>query len=582
MKGQKVLGVISGVLLSFWFAGCGGSSGGDNDGGAPSGDTDTDIDADSDTDADTDTDNDSDSDTDTDTDTDSDADSDTDSDTDADTDSDSDSDGDSDTDTDTDTDTDADIIEPSMCESGPVGSGGIYYVATDGSDDSGDGSDSSPWETITHAIDSVPDGSVIRVRAGLYSGRVRLRGSFEDGVAICSDPPYQARLRHDETVVTVYTSSSRGCHGITLDGFDIAHSGSGAGALVVHVDGDGTGAVYDITVRNNVLHDSYNNDILKVNHGIHDVLVLGNLFYNQTGADEHIDINSAQSITVRGNLFMNDFSGSGRTNGNDTSSYIVIKDSNQDGDIYTGSQYIDVQQNIFLNWEGSESNGFLLLGEDGHPIYEARDIVVENNLMIGNSSNAMRSPFGVKGGRDIVFRNNTVVGDMPSRAFAMRLNTEGSNPENDNIQFYNNIWSDPAGTMGALDATDQNDFSDTHDDQTLSFTIDHNLYWNNGAAIPSDSSELINHTDDSNAVPGDPALGSQAGLQLPRWNESSQEFGDGSATIEEAFVNLVELYGAIGISSAAIDQALPAQSPAVDIMGRARGDAPDMGAYERQ
>jgi hypothetical protein len=31
----------------------------------------------------------------------------------------------------------------------------------------------------------------------------------------------------------------------------------------------------------------------------------------------------------RDNIFMNDFAGSGRTNGNDTSSFIVIKDSNQ-------------------------------------------------------------------------------------------------------------------------------------------------------------------------------------------------------------------------------------------------------------
>ena len=43
-----------------------------------------------------------------------------------------------------------------------------------------------------------------------------------------------------------------------------------------------------------------------------------NIFYNQTGSDEHIDINSVEDVVVRDNVFFNDFEGSGRGNGNDT------------------------------------------------------------------------------------------------------------------------------------------------------------------------------------------------------------------------------------------------------------------------
>jgi hypothetical protein len=448
-----------------------------------------------------------------------------------------------------------------------------FYVATDGLDDPArDGSLGQPWATITFALDRVPDGSTVLVRPGLYEGRIRIRGNFANGVTVRSELPYQARLRHDSTVLTVFNDSAD-IQGITIEGFDIAHSGSGAAPLVIQIQ-DGFGRETSrITLRDNIIHDSYNNDLLKINNGASQIVVAGNLFYNQTGSDEHIAANSVDDVRIEGNVFFNDFAASGRPVQNNTASYIVIKDSNGADDEYLGARNVVIRRNLFFHWEGSTGSNFVLLGEDGTANFEADGVLVENNLMLGDSANTMRAAFGCKGVRNVVFRANTVVGNLPSLAYAMRLNTEGANMPNQNVAFYNNIWSDPTATM--------EDFSDTPPGQTGSFALDNNLYWNGGAALPEDAGELINPSIDASALMGDPQLPAQAGLVRPVWLPGSNQFAGGFDRIAEVFVAIALQYGEIGPNSAAIDQARPDQMPADDLLGRPRDASPDLGAWER-
>ncbi len=472
-------------------------------------------------------------------------------------------------------------LPPSACNpDDPVGL--VLYVATDGVDDPiRDGSLGAPYATIAYALDQAQDGTVILVRPGEYYGRISIRGTFTTGVTVRSEVPYMARLRNNDKVITGYTDNARGCQGITIEGFDIAHDGSGAAPLVVHLDAGGTGTVTNITLRNNILHDSYNNDILKINNGISNVLVERNIFYNQTGSDEHIDINSAANVVVQDNIFMNDFAGSGRSNHNNTSSYIVVKDSNGSSDRFVGSKNISIRRNIFLNWEGSTGSNFVLLGEDGQNFYEAEDVIIENNLMLGNSANVMRAPFGVKGCRNIAFNNNTITGDLPAMAFAFRFNKEGLNPINSGIVLYNNIWSDPTGTMGATSPTGPNDFSDTPSGHVQNVILNNNLYWNGSSAIPEEPGETVNPSDDTDAIVADPDLADLSTLILPRWDAGTRQFDDGSLTICEAFENLVQLYGTPGALSV-VDQANAGNAPSDDILGNARGASPDIGALEVQ
>ena len=462
---------------------------------------------------------------------------------------------------------------PSSCDPDDP-TGAVYHVTpqADGGDDGGgDGSTGAPWATVGHAIGQVPDGSTILVAPGTYAGQIDLDESFADGVVVRSEVPYQARLRHNGTVIRVFTGQ-----GITLEGFDIAHDGPGAGALVIQIqdlrgEPGGEDKVSRIVIRNNVLHDSYDNDILKINNGAGDVLVERNVFYNQFGSDEHIDVNSVTGVVVQDNVFFNDFEGSGRADPGDTSSFIVIKDSNGTDDLVLGSTDITVRRNVFLHWQGSSGSNFVLVGEDGTANFEADGVTVENNLMIGDSAITMRAAFGVKGSRDVLYRNNTVVGDLPALAFALRVNREGENQPAEEIRFINNVWSDPAGTM--------EDFSDSPMGDLASFTIDHNLYWNDGSGLPEDAAETVNPSDDQAAVIGDPLLPSLARLVLPRWDADAGAFADGSASTCQAHARLVER-GTPGPGSPALGGADPAAAPADDILGRPRPAAPSIGAAE--
>jgi hypothetical protein len=166
--------------------------------------------------------------------------------------------------------------------------------------------------------------------------------------------------------------------------------------------------------------------------------------------------------------------------------------------------------------------------------------------------------------------------------YGQGITLEGANPPNENIRFYNNIWSDPTGSMGAEEPSRPHDFSDTPPGQTTTWTLARNLYWNGGAAIPVDDGELINFTADASGLAADPLLPDQAGVVLPRWDENTGLFADGSATIREAFVRLANRYGLPAASSPVVDAGNTDQAPIDDLLGNVRpaGLAPDIGAVE--
>ena len=424
-----------------------------------------------------------------------------------------------------------------------------------------------PWATIDYASSQLlklgKSNCTVWIADGVYTGSTDLSERFAAPIIFKAAHPYKAILQNNNTVIKL-----AGAKNVTFEGFEIRHASSAAENFLVYGSmSNGTWAE-NITFRNNILHDSYDNDLVKFTSGVKFVTLENNVLYNQGPNEQHMDINSATDVTIQDNIFFNDFEGSGRVNTRGTKHFIVIKDSSGSNDGNLGAQRVTVRRNIFMHYQGG-TEAFIQVGNDGHPYYEAIGVQIENNLMLGDGTDLISAVLGVAGAKDVSFVNNTVVGNMPASSYAFRIVTKVSNPQNQNIAFYNNIWSDPTGTM--------NKFSAGSSSMTNGLRLDNNLYWNGVSTVPS--GELISPTADLHQVVGDPKLNSnQAGIALPRWD--GFKFKSSNIMIRQEFLRLVYLYGITPANSTSIDKANPALGPATDILGQTRGTKPDLGAYE--
>ena len=124
-------------------------------------------------------------------------------------------------------------------------------------------SSTQPWATLDHASSRVKalnaDGTTVCFRDGVYTGGNSLYERFTVPTVFRAENAYRAVLQNNSRVMQLF-----GARNLVFRGFEIRHTGAGSDGLVVQVQQDGgTGNwAESIVFRDNVFHDSWNNDIL--------------------------------------------------------------------------------------------------------------------------------------------------------------------------------------------------------------------------------------------------------------------------------------------------------------------------------
>jgi MYXO-CTERM domain-containing protein len=365
-----------------------------------------------------------------------------------------------------------------------------------------------------------------------------------------------------------------GSANVVVDGFEMTNldpsytCGAREPYFIVHIQD-----ASDVTLQNNIIHGNAAagrcNELVKVNRGDDtaypkNIVIRGNVIYDHvnSGGADMIDSVRPGEIEIVDNIFWGD---PAKTS---AQSFITLKRQAPAVGTPKSPRYW-IHRNVFLRWGGKSDQAFVQLGEDGVDFAEISDALIENNLMIGNSPSSMAAPFQFKGAENVTVRANTVLGDLPGGAYGLRIGTEGSNPPVTGYFVRGNIFADPTGTMG-------NRLVNLYG-QASGVELDHNLFFNAGAPLPSQGGALP--SDDANALTADPLVPTdQTSIVLPEWQSGG--FPSGSSTIRDEFLRLVESYGALSTGSPAIDSGDPSNMPADDIRALARDATPDRGAYE--
>ena len=101
----------------------------------------------------------------------------------------------------------------------------VRYVATDG-DDTNEGSEGHPWQTIQYALDTIPAPGTIRVKDGVYNESITFPSNKK--IILKSVNSYSfTTIIGDNGSPTVIGSNS--LEGTTLEGFTISHNSGDTG-----------------------------------------------------------------------------------------------------------------------------------------------------------------------------------------------------------------------------------------------------------------------------------------------------------------------------------------------------------------
>ncbi|MHC4712243.1 MAG: putative Ig domain-containing protein [Planctomycetota bacterium] len=267
-------------------------------------------------------------------------------------------------------------------------SAATYYVATDGNDETGDGSSGSPWATLQHAVETISAGDTILVKPGTYAGcRIELSGTAANPKTLAAETAgtvllnsLSSEARHSG-VLEVENYSASVSYWV-IEGFEC--DGVSGSYRPIDVRNSETQMNSHITIRNCVAHDG-------VSTGIFNAFTNYALIEDCTSYDngEHgfYVNNSADNGVLRGNTSYTNTSNGIHMNGESMGgdgimSYWLLEDNvcynnpntgiNCDG--VTDSTY---RNNLIYEYKGK---GFSFYGIDG-AVTSKNDRVLNNTVL---------------------------------------------------------------------------------------------------------------------------------------------------------------------------------------------------------
>jgi hypothetical protein len=351
-----------------------------------------------------------------------------------------------------------------------------YYVATNGADtEATDGSIDKPFLTVGYAVKTLyavshSGGFQIIVRDGTYTSLFSYVNNYDNGfwfdnfILIKAENEHKAKVLGENKAVWVRYSKN-----IIFSGFEITGNPTKTSQeYVVHIE-----VAENIVLENNVIHDSYNNDLIKINERANGIELRNNVIYNP-GNYNHIDVNSVYHITMEGNIFF--VKADGANAAKTTAQWIVVKSSysgpysstkieeyyaadgkDPQGGSWTNGEWwvpkngwtenisaatlnpdnrkpetlnlpyeapthdVTIRKNVFMNWLGASDQSFIVLGEDQKAFAETTNTTVSDNLFInnrtldiatgdGNFVKRMSGVMTIKSAKNTVVDGNTVTG----------------------------------------------------------------------------------------------------------------------------------------------------------------------------
>lgn len=395
-----------------------------------------------------------------------------------------------------------------------VASAADLYVATTGSD-ANPGTAAKPMRSPIEALKRAAPGDVVRVRAGVYAGGGWIDKKGKDGMPIrvvSEDGPRKAILEGGDETLRLGDGASY----LRFEGLEVRNSKNN----LIHVDG----GAHHIWFIDLYAHDAGpDGDVVKVNQSHH--IVIDGMEAARAGKrtivsppyQECIDfVDVDHSLVTRS--YLHDNGGS----------IIYAKG---------GSKRVVFERNVIAGQRaGGENDPAVGIGGwtdadlFGGEVYEALDVVLRNNLIVGNAHGAI-AIYDARGATvaNNLLLDNDVVGILIKQG-------NGPSKKSDDVRVVSNIIVDTRGKMPTP-------FLKQGTHSLTGLYVTDNLYWNTGAAIPATT--LV--TSEPGRFVGDPKI---ATAPFASWSAAVAAFkpgapGDGADTSGAPYGVVDDITGAL-------------------------------------